>query len=498
MHRLSYLKIVVFLLVLAFTFVLRAHNYERVPTSNHLDEQLYAWSGIYLVETGIPVSWSTLPYPTRAEVFKGDINYKGGFPRASVTLYKPWLDEPPLFSLIVGWFAHIYHADRNQFIPSSYIRIPVVLISTITSILIFLVAMEIGGYWRGILSMFIYGTVPIMVFASRTAMPETLIACMLTLMVYLLIKFWQKPNFWLIFPIPLLVGISGLSKPTGYFILLLALYFTFAKLYKIRQIKTAFKYCLYLIIATLPFIAAYFWYGMHYDAEIFKRIYDVQSYRPVGFGSLAWYFITPAVDTVVLRDSWFVFCLASAIYFIFRAKDVLAAKDELKNFVIISFIFSVAVVMFTGGENDLLAWYRFTSYPFLAILGAWGIEYVVRKANFFTTFFAAGMLLGNRMLLVNAFRPNVSPAQYRFVFSSLMLPSVVNTIFVKKWLTNLSRLLIVGIIIVGVWFNIKYIYNAYEIECQSITCPMVPTTSLSRVYFPFLWHFMVLGESYYK
>ena len=298
LNKFPLFKTIAFFIVLSFTFILRAHNYERVPTSNHLDEQLYAWSGINLVETGVPVSWSTLPYPVRSEVYKGEVNYKGGSPRASVTLYKPWLDEPPLFSLLVGWFAHLYGANRNDFIPSSYIRIPTVLISTLTSIFIFLIAKKIGGFWRGVLAMLIYGTVPIMVFAARLAMPETLIAFLLTLMVYLLMLFWQKPNFWYIAPIPLVAGIAGLSKPTGYLLILLALYFTFEKLYKIGKTKTAIRYCLYLIIASIPFIVAFFLYGMHYDAEIFKIIYGVQSQRPTGFGSLAWYFITPGVDTV--------------------------------------------------------------------------------------------------------------------------------------------------------------------------------------------------------
>ena len=134
------LKVGAFILVLFFTFVLRAHNYDRVPTANHLDEMLYAWSGIYLIETGEPVSWSTLDYPKRSEVYKGRISYKGGIPEAYVTLYKPWLDEPPLFSLIVGYFAHLYGADRNEFVPSSYIRVPVIIFSTLTSIMVFLIA----------------------------------------------------------------------------------------------------------------------------------------------------------------------------------------------------------------------------------------------------------------------------------------------------------------------------------------------------------------------
>lgn len=488
MHRLSYLKAIVFLLVLSFTFILRAHNYERVPTSNHLDEMLYAWSGINLIETGFPVSWSTLPYPDRAEVYKGEIGYKGGSPKASVTLYKPWLDEPPLFSLLVGWFAHINGANRNDFIPSSFIRIPMVIISTFTSVLIFLIAKKIGGFWQGILAMSMYGTIPIMVFASRTAMPETLIAFLLVLMVYLLMLFWQKPSFWFIAPIPFLIGIAGLSKPTGYILILLALYFTFIKLYKINKIKTAFKYCIYSVVATLPFVAAYFIYGMHYDSEIFKLIYSVQSHRPTGFGSLTWFLITPAVDTAIFKDSWFVFCLVSAMYFI------LTAKDDIRRFVTIPFVFSVAVVMLTGGESDLLAWYRYPSYPFLAILGAWGIKYVIDNVNLFTTFFATGMLLGSRTLLVNAFRPSVLPDTYRLVFSSLMLPSLAATIFNNRWLKSISKVVVIGVIVFGMWFNIKYIYNAFELECQSKTCGMVPTTVLSRIHYPFIWRLFVLDE----
>ncbi|MCL5070377.1 MAG: glycosyltransferase family 39 protein, partial [Actinobacteria bacterium] len=92
----------------------------------------------------------------------------------SVTLYRPWLDEPPLFSLIVGFFAHINGAVRTDFIPSSYIRIPSILFAAATSIFIFLIARLVSNYWGGILAMLMYGTVPIMVIASRVALPGNL------------------------------------------------------------------------------------------------------------------------------------------------------------------------------------------------------------------------------------------------------------------------------------------------------------------------------------
>ena len=474
----KYFRVFVFFFVLYFTFVLRAHNSERVPTANHLDEMLYAWSGIHLIETGVPVSWSTLDYPERAEVYRGRISFNGGIPEAYVTLYKPWLDEPPLFSLIVGYFAHLFGADRDQFIPASYIRFPIVIFSTIVSVIVFAIARKLSGFWTGILAMLVYGTVPLFVFASRTAMPESFIALLYITMVYLLLKFKEKFRFYFLAPIPILAGIAGLSKPTGYFILPFALYLVFLWLYRKNKLKLAIKYCLYLVLATLPFVIAYFWYGISQDAEIFWRLNSIQSHRPVGFGSLMWFFISPAYDTMVLRDSWYVFCLVSAAYFLF------VKKSFEKRIISFAFVYWVIIVMISGGENDLLAWYRFPSFPFLAILGAWGLELLVKKADFFASFLAAGMLLGNRMLLVNAFRPNVSPNTYRFVFSALMAPSLFYQIFKKSWLKNLTRLTIIVIIAAGIFINSIYIYQAFEIACEQKLCPIVPPTFLSTIFFP--------------
>ena len=497
MLKSKYFRVFIFLLVLYSTFILSAHNYEKVPTANHLDEMLYAWSGIYFIETGLPISWSTLDYPKRAEVFKGRVSFRGGIPQASVTLYRPWLDEPPLFSLLVGWFAHINKAIRTDFIPSSFIRIPTVIFAAITSIMIFIIAKYICGYWTGILSMIVYGTTPLFVFASRSAMPENLIALIFTIIFYLLLKFLDNPKKRYILSIPILIGIAGLSKPTGYLLLPFALYLTFLGYFQRKNIKSAIHSCIYLILGVLPFVIAYFVYGYLMDEEIFKRILEIQSARPVGFGSLAWYFFTPSFDIVVFRDSWFVFALLSVAYFIFVTKfgfkniRDLGAKGSL---VILAFIYAVAIVMVSGGENDLLAWYRFESYPFLAIISAWGLQYIVRKADLFVSFLAAGMLLGNRMLLANAFRDNIHPLQYRISFSLLMLPSLLRLVFEKVIWEKISRVVIIGIIIVGIYMNVIYIYNAFEINCESKTCPIVPSTRLSTLHFPFIWRFMVLGK----
>ncbi len=482
-------KIILFTVVLIFTFILRAHNYEKTPTPSHLDEQLYALSGINLIETGVPVSWSTLDYPESAVVFDGKISYKGGEPSASVKLFKPWLDEPPLFSLLVGESAHLFGADRNDFIPSSFIRFPIVIISTLTSILIFLIAKKVSGYRIGILSMLIYGTEPVMVFASRSAMPETLITFLYLLVVYLLIYFIKSPKSRYLIPIPILAGIAGLAKPTGYFILGIAAYLVIAKLV---ENKTSWKKISmtvgYLILGIVPFVIFYIWYGNHFDPEIFKRIISIQGFRPVGFENLAWFFITPSFSTVVFKSSWYVFLLLASAFYIFQP------KDKLQKIISLSFVYWLCVVMVSSGEVDLLSWYRFPALPFMAIMGAWGIEYLVKRSDFFASFLAVGLFLGPRTLLVNAFRPNVMQGTFRATILTLLAPSLLNSVFNKKVFKVISRAVIIGVVVVGMWWNIKYVYNAYEVECQNKICPMVPTTTLSSIHFPLVWRLFVLSE----
>lgn len=483
-------KILIFLVIFVFTFILRAHNYDRTPSVEHLDEMLYAWSGLYLIEEGVPVSWSTLEYPESAQVYEGKISYKGGPPETSVKLYKPWLDEPPLFSLIVGYFAHFYGADRHEFIPSSYIRMPAIFLAALTSIMIFLITRLVSGFWMASLAMLTYGTVPIMVFGSRNALPENLITLCLVTIVYLLIKFGTQSRFLYLLPIPFLTGLAGLSKPTGFLLIFFALFFVFKNLYKSKQMHSILKYSLYLVIATIPFIVFYFVYGLHFDPEIFWKINSIQAFRPVGFASLTWFFISPAFETsYILKDGWYIFCLLAAMYFLFTI------KEGLKSVVVIAFVFWVLVVMISGGEGDLLPWYRYPAFPFMAIMGAWGIQILIQRANFYTTFLAAGLLLSSRSLLVNPFRPNITPGYFRVVLSLILLPSLANLVFNNNHLARLSRLVVMLVVILGLYLNVIFVYNHFEIICENRSCPLVPGTFLSRLYFPLVWRLFVIDSS---
>lgn len=468
----------IFLMVIIFTFILRTHNFDRHPAMGHLEEQMFAWAGIHLIERGIPRAWTSLDFPQRAYVSKGAVTYKGGDPIVHVDLVEPWLEQPPLFSLLVGSSAHLYKADRNGVIPTSFIRTPVIIISILTSIMVFLIARLISGYWSGILAMLIYGTTPILVLGSRLAVPENLIAAIYLIIIYLLIKFQLHQKFRFIILIPLLIGIAGLSKATGFFIIFLAIYTVI--------LKHKYKYAIYLFVAVIPFVILFFVYGLYFDQEIFWRITAIQASRPVGFGNLGWFFVSPAYDITELVDGWFIFLLLSGAFSLF------SQQSGLKRFIGLSFVFWIAVVMFSGGETDLLPWYRYPAYPLLAIFGVWGMQFLVKRADFFATFLITGLLLGNRMLLVNPFRPNIEPMTFRVIFFLLVLPSLLKVVFNKNYLEKISKLIIILIIVIGMYWNVIYIYNVFELNCENKSCAIGPSTRLSAIHFPFIWRWLVL------
>lgn len=484
-----WLRVLLFIVVFLFTFIIRAHNYERVPTSNHMDEQLYAWSGINMIEVGVPISWSTLDYPKSAIVYLGRMSYKGGPPEASVTLYKPWLDEPPLFSYIVGFFAHINGVDRNGFIPSSYIRIPTVIFATIVSVFVFLIAADFGGFYTGLLAMSIYGVTPIFVFGSRTAMPENLIALCFVVVYWLLIKYREKLKFSLLIPIPIIVGIAGLSKPTGYFLILFATLVTILLSLKKIPTRKIVSRSIYLILGIIPFVAWYFWYSYNLSPEIFKTIFSIQAGRPVGFSSFAWFLISPAVDTVIFKDGWYLFSLVAAFYLILQKN-----RDTKLNILAIAFVFWVLVIMFTGGEADLLAWYRFPLFPILAVISAWGMKEFLKLNNVFTTFIFFGLLMTGRYLSATPFYPNVKPMMYKVWMVLAITPGILEFVFKKEIFRKLNKIIMIIIIIAGIVWNSTLIYRYFGLVCEGIVCPMVPSTTLSSIGFPAIWKLLPLAR----
>jgi len=478
-HKSQIAKIFLFLLVFLFTFILRASGYERVPEYGHLEELQYGWAGINLVETGSPVSWN--PNPREIEkkniIYSGPISDEGKQTTVHVTLVKPFLEEPPLFSLLVGYTSHLFGADRTKIISPAYLRFPMIFIAAATSILIFFLGRKLFGYWIGLLAMLFFGTIPIFLFSSRFAIPENLIAFFYILSILLVVYFLEKPRIWLFLPLLFLPGLAGLAKPTGF---LIAPFVSFLLLK-----KDFWRHAIVILLALLPFIAIFLIYGFHFDAKLFGEVLRTQGTRPVGWSALTFILATPAFDIKWFFDGWYMFFLLAALFFLIQP-----AQDKNIKLLAFACLYWILVVIFSGGEQDLLPWYRFPMFPFLAILGVLLIREFFQKPDFFRTSILVGFFFSARYYLSNPFRPNVTPNMFRFYFLLLVLPSLAYLVWKKKWLLWLMQAIIIFVLVAGTFLNSKLIYSYFPISCESLKCPIGVSTTLGRLYFPILWRIL--------
>ncbi len=480
LKKISSKKLLAILLLLFFSLI-RLHNFDKIPEPNHAEELLYSWSGIYLIETGVPQSWSTLDYPKSAKVFDGivgDINNV----YLPATLYRPWLDEPPLYSLLSGGVAHLYGDDRNVVLPVSHTRIPSVLASLVTMMLILVVTAKIFGYWPGLLAMTIYGTSQIFVFASRLSVPENITALAVIGGLWMAKNYLAKHSRWFPFAWGIMSAVLGLMKPTGFFMAPLGMFLCI----KEKRWKEMFI----ILGITLLGIGAFVYYGYSIDWEIFKTIVGIQGTRFAGWSGLGYILTSPAYDIFTVNDGWYIFALLATVYYVFKGN-----KTKEEWLVVMFFMYWTLVGLLSGTEGDLLPWYRYPTFPTMAVLGGVLLFDLLKRADFFSASMILGLMMSSRYFLMNAFRPTTPPNVFRVTFLLAVLPSLAYYVWKKKWLKNLSRLVVTGFLILGVWYNVKYIYNAFEIRCESIQCSFSESSFFSEVRVPFFWRFLVVPPS---
>ncbi len=475
------LKWGLFLLLFYFLSVIKLHGYDRYPAPAHGEELLYSWSGIHLIETGTPVSWSTLDYPKKYLVFDGIVGDKHNL-FMPATLWKPWLDEPPLYSLLSGGMGRLYGDDRTNVVPPSHSRVPSVLASLVTMGLVFLVGYQFFGFGTGVLSMTFYGLSPILVLGSRLSVPENMIALGVMVALLLAKKYLEKPS--LIFPIVsgLVAATLGLMKPTGFFLAPLAIFVVLG--------KKRWRHAAVILAITLIGVGLFFAYGYYYNWDLFLRILSVQGRRFAGWTGLAHILNSPAYDIDQLYDGWYIFGMIAALFF-----SLIEKKSQELKLLLLFFFYWLMVALLSGTEQDLLPWYRYPLFPMIGVFGALGLKWIHKRADFFAMVLGIGLLMTSRYYLMNAFRPTTPTLVFRVLFFVALIPSLLEIAWKVPWAKRASRFILVCFIGLGLFFNAKYLYTIFETRCESISCPFGPSTALSETKLPFLWRLFVPGEN---
>ena len=453
----KYFKLAVLSLAFVLGVGLRLWKYPFYPLTANAEEYLFVRSGLSLIEQKIPISWNDIPVYEESNVYKRMLAKNlSGRGDLGVRLIKPWLDEPPLFSVIEGGISKFYQSENFTVISPYIIRIPPLIFSFLCLILLFLITKNLFGYWTAILTLVIYGTIPTVVFGSRLAVAENMITLFYLIVLYLFLNYQKTGKKWQRNLAIFLAGITGLAKPTGFLIVPFLGYLLWVK----RGWKEGVRS---LVAGLLIFVIPFFGYGFYFDRDLFLKVMSYQSQRPAGWSGLAYIFTNPGYSIEVFLDGFLVVGFLALIYLIFKK------RNESEEFVLFTFVYTLLTVIISGGRHDQLCWYRYPIYPFMSIAISLLVKEIINKPNFYNSAVFIPLFLANLDLLENPFwklKFLTEVEFYRYPLFLLLLPGVIFMVFKKPVFLKILRLGIVISFIFGIFINVYVIKSRFNLLCD--------------------------------
>ena len=144
-----------------------------LPVDVNADEYAWAWDGQSLIIDHSPSSWSYLVHPTQCPCIADPVNGHL-FP-----LEHPWLDEPPLFALVVGGVAVAAGETTPARVTPDVIRVVPDVLSVLTLLLGYLLARRLLGRVVAFGFALSFAFSPTMILAGSLVEAEWMLAPML-------------------------------------------------------------------------------------------------------------------------------------------------------------------------------------------------------------------------------------------------------------------------------------------------------------------------------
>ena len=461
----STLKTLAAILVFLLGIFLRLWKYPYYPFVGHAEEYLFVWSGLSLIEKGVPISWNDLPVYGEKNIYWTGVAPNSGPSQGGigVRLLKPWLDEPPIFSLIVGGISKLYNLPNFTVISSYVIRIPSLIFSFTVMLFLFLLTRKLFDYQIALISLLFYAITPTFIFGSRLAVPENMITMLMVICLWLMVNYLENSKKWQRNLAVILAVLAGLAKPTGFLLVPFVSFFVF----KERRWSEGLKI---LLTGTILFLGPFLAYGAYFDWELFKKVIAIQGTRPAGWSSLAYIFTNPGFSVEIFLDCLIVLGFFSLIFLIFKKN-----KTKGEEIIVFSFVYALLVTAISGGKHDQLAWYRYPMYPFMSVTMALLIKEVISFPTFEASALVIPLLIGNIDLLENPFfKFNfiLQSTWFRAVFLFLLLPSIFSLVFKHKFWLELSKVSIIFSLAIAILVNFWVVKTRFNILCDHEHCPL--------------------------
>ncbi len=431
---------------------LREYSYASVPNPGEtLDEYSFGWLGLSLIQEKYPISRSGISAYEEHDFQV--INVDGIFDtipdRPLIAIDKPWFDHPPLFGFVTGGYAYL-KGVRN-FVDASVIilRRPMLKISLLTIVLIFILGTKLFNYWVGLLSSLLYSIIPTIAISNRLALAENgYVPLFLGTIIFALYYFENKKIiYWIaacvLAATALLFKMSAIA--ISIFLVLAALLYGGNK--KITLIKK-------VVFSVLISFGLFALYGAIFDWEIFVKVFIGNSQRFFGAGSEI--FLSAVIHSTItkgLTDGWILLGWISFFIIAFSAWK----KQRSTTILILATMSYFFIFLLLGSET--YGWYRFPFYPFLVIASAKILIDLIVSPNTFLTYALLLLPLGTasyRLIGVVGFQEYVPI--FRVITIAILGIITISLIKQDKRYRNLKRVFIIALITFVIWLSIKEIY----------------------------------------
>ena len=158
--------------VLGLGLALRLIRYADAPGfTDNADELQFTWAGLGLIKSGDPYTWTYFPgYASYTQYHAFGTTYP---------LVHHWLDHPPLFSYLMGGWVWLLGDRTLDSVTAAQVRIVPIFLSTLTIVLVFLLARRLLGWAPALLAAALLATSPGAILLGREVEPEALQAVLL-------------------------------------------------------------------------------------------------------------------------------------------------------------------------------------------------------------------------------------------------------------------------------------------------------------------------------
>lgn len=457
---LKIIKIVIVILICFLGLSLRIRYHNSVPRPGEsLDEYANAWSGLGLIEIGVPLGWSYLEsniYQPVHHYINVDNVYQVGTVFANpFYIHSPWLDHPPGMGLLIGGFAYLKGARVLEDTSTLLIRKPLVILGTLNIFLLFLIGYLYFNYKTGIVAALIYSVSPLIVVANRLPQAENAFIPLFLLSTILIKIFQNRKKYFYFFLSALTAGAGIWFKIPA---LMIAVSGSLLVLFSTSDsLKNRLKLALiYFFIASsfgfFPLLA----YGLALDPKAFLQVLLFHSQRSYGIGISALYqlFIQSKVTSnFSLTDGWLILGWFSWFIILTKIKDI-----SQKCLVSIPLFICLIFFIFLGSE--FYGWYVFPFLPWLALSIALMFNFLTNQS--ILAVFSILITLPSQILFqklnINNLIPNFTN-YWRFGFAFYLFFVCFCYFNSNKFLIKIQKLLIYIWFFLGIYLSIKYSYN---------------------------------------